>query len=102
MDRMYTCGREEMTRDGKVPLEVVSSLDEVYQRMALDVLEEVRRNNGRSRPTDAKIIGQPARADFFSPFCSKSSETSGARPGVTVGVTPSPLRVTVPALRRRR
>ncbi len=51
MDRMYTCGREEMTRDGKVPLEVVSSLDEVYQRMALDVLEEVRRNNGRSRPT---------------------------------------------------
>jgi glucosamine-6-phosphate deaminase len=48
---MYICGREEMSRDGKVSLEVVPSIGDLYQRMARDVVEEVRRNNERSRRT---------------------------------------------------
>jgi glucosamine-6-phosphate deaminase len=51
MERMYTCGREEMIQDGKVPLEVEPSVGGLYQRMARDVVEEVRRNNERSRRT---------------------------------------------------
>jgi glucosamine-6-phosphate deaminase len=51
MERMFTFGREDMLRDGKVPLDVVPSLGDLYQRMARDVVEEVRRNNERSRRT---------------------------------------------------
>jgi glucosamine-6-phosphate deaminase len=51
MDAMYTHAREVLIARGKVPLDVVPTLDALYQRMADDVVEEVRRNNGRSRPT---------------------------------------------------
>jgi glucosamine-6-phosphate deaminase len=51
MDPMYTRSRQELAGQGKVPLDVTPSLDELYQRMATDVVEEVRRNNGRSRRT---------------------------------------------------
>ena len=51
MEAMYTRTREQLVARGKVPLDVAPSLDALYQRMATDVVEEVRRNNGRSRRT---------------------------------------------------
>lgn len=51
VDPMYTRTREELAGQGKVPLDVTPSLEALYQRMAGDVVEEVRRNNGRSRRT---------------------------------------------------
>jgi glucosamine-6-phosphate deaminase len=51
VDAMYTRSRQELTEQGKVPLDVLGSFDELYQRMASDVVEEVRRNAGRSRRT---------------------------------------------------
>ena len=51
MDPMYTRSRQELAGQGKVTLDVTPSLEALYQRMATDVVEEVRRNNGRSRRT---------------------------------------------------
>ena len=51
MDPMYTRSRQELAGQGKVPLDVTPSPEALYQRMATDVVEEVRQNNGRSRRT---------------------------------------------------
>ena len=51
MDPMYTRSRQELAGQGKVTLDVTPSLEALYQRMATDVVEEVRQNNGRSRRT---------------------------------------------------
>jgi len=51
MNEIYTLSREEMVRRGTVPLEVLASAAAVYERMAQDVIDEVRRNNERSRRT---------------------------------------------------
>jgi glucosamine-6-phosphate deaminase len=51
MDAMYRHTVPELAAKGKVPLDVTPSVDALYQRMAADIVEEVRHNNERSRRT---------------------------------------------------
>jgi glucosamine-6-phosphate deaminase len=51
MNRMYTCSRKELIEEGKVPLDVVDTAEDLYQRMARDLFDEIDNNNRKSKRT---------------------------------------------------
>ena len=51
MEHMYTRSRRELIEDGRIAVEIVDTVEELYARMARDLFDEIAGNNQRSAPT---------------------------------------------------
>jgi glucosamine-6-phosphate deaminase len=66
MNDIYTCSRQQLIEDGRIPLEVVATPEMLYTRMAKEIVDEIKKNNKQSRRTVLILpVGPIEQYEYF-------------------------------------